>query len=138
MADVVDYTDLVLEKLRTLRTLTIYDGDVDDNPPDDRQGRVYPYAVMWPSPGTPALETITAQAGEPITLDWDFQITCVGGTRRWCQQSVVLVRSVLTNLNLGDGAGILREQVNKDLPILKDKDVTPIRYFYPLRYKALI
>ena len=125
--------DQVWARLRTLATVNVFDGEVDPNPPADADGRVHAYAVFYPSPGW--ARALLADGGGD-TLDWSFQVTSVGGDRTralWC---IDQVRGVLDGFHVTNAAGqqLIVSEAGDPGPLLRDDDVSPARFYSPLRF----
>ncbi len=123
-----------LARLKTLTTLAVYDGDVPPSPPADSQGRVYPYAVLWPASGVAPLE----QAVDAVAVgtDWMCQVTVAAGDPSWVLPAVQKVRQVLAGWSPAEGA-VLTEETPRSVTVLRDDDVTPKRWFMPLQFGCL-
>ena len=110
--------------------VTVYDGDVPAAPPADGSGRVYPYCVVWPSPGgTPSETAVHDTSG---ALDWYAQITVAAGDPTWCMQAVTVVRGATFTGPLVEGDGPLVDETPRSVTVTRDPDVTPRRWFVPL------
>lgn len=124
----------MLARLQTMAHVTVYDADVPSKPPADSQGRVYPYAVLWPSPGgAPSEGSVAGPAG----LEWVAQVTVAAGTPTWCLQAASKVRAVLAGHVLVAGDGPLVEDTPPTMPLTRDEDVTPPRWYVPLLWRCL-
>lgn len=120
--------------LDALTTVTAYDGDVPTKPPADTSGRVYPYAVLWPSPGgSPAESAAAGNTG----LDWTCQVTVAAGTTAWLLKAVDVVRAAVVGLVVSDGDGPITDETPRSMTVQRDEDVTPPRMFVPLLFGAL-
>lgn len=117
-------------RLKTLSSITVYeDGDVPSRPPADAQGRVFPYAVLWPASGAPAGESSVAGQGG---LDWHTQVTVAAGDLDWLLQASQAVRQALVGHVLVAGVGPLVDETPATLFARRDPDVSPIRWFVPV------
>jgi hypothetical protein len=125
----VDLHAAVWALLDALPTVTAYDADVPTAPPADSRGRVYPYTVLWPSPGGSPFESSLAG---PQGLDWMCQVTVAAGDPTWCLQAVEVVRAALVGAQLAPTAGPLVDETPRSRTIMRDPDVTPLRWFVPL------
>lgn len=121
------------ERLDALITVTVYDADVPAHPPADEQGRVYPYAVVWPSPGaTPPEAAVDGSTG----TDWVVAVTVAAGDVDWCLQTVTVVRRALTGDPIAPGATLV-DTTPAARTLLVDRDVAPARFYVPLEFRAL-
>ncbi len=118
--------------LDALTTVTAYDGDVPASPPAGEDGRVYPYAVLWPSPGADPTETPLGCL--PTELDWVAQVTVAAGTPTWCLQATQVVRDALKGLVLAPGASRLTDETPRSRTVMRDTDTNPPRWFVPLLF----
>lgn len=128
----------VLARLQALApAISVYDGDVPDDPPADGQGRVAPYVVLWPAPGyyphAEADAVAPAPAGE---LAWETVVTVVAGTPAWWLDAVPQVRGALVGYQPAPHAGPLREEPGMQNAI-KDTDTKPARWYSVLRLTLL-
>lgn len=137
MANPADLHTALLERLRTLTTLRVFDGDVPTSPPaEPATGRVYPYAVAWGSPGYTPEEARGLDADADGGLAWPVQVTVAAGDLTWCLHAVHLVRTALDGHVLAPGAGVLVE--DEGTPgVQPDRDTTPLRWFVPLTFRSL-
>jgi hypothetical protein len=129
----------VVVALQGLPGLTVYDGEVDPEPPvmADGTGRVKPYAVVYGSSGTPHPEEFNPLA--VVDLDWLVQVTVAGGYQPDTLQAVHGVRGLLEGRLMvlsGITCGPLT-QVNDPGPVRRDDDEVPPRYFSPLQFQLL-
>lgn len=134
--DVSALADPVWELIKAIAGVNAFDGEiVDENgnrvePPADPDGRVHAYAVYYPSAGW--AHALLACGGTD-SLDWTFQVTCVGGDRTralWC---VERVRGALSGTAI-DVAGqqlVIREETNAG-ELRRDDKFTPTRLYAPL------
>jgi hypothetical protein len=132
-------TDAVLVLLRTLPDVTVYDGEVDPEPPviDDGTNRILPYAVVYATPGQPRIEELSLVA--PTDLDWTVQVTVAGGYQPDTLQAIHRVRLLLEGRAMtvaGTSCGMLA-QVNNPGPITRDDDIQPPRFYSPLAYQLI-
>lgn len=122
-----------------LKLSRLYRGEVTDPAVlDDGSGRVKPYAVVWPSPGTPSLDA--DDAADTITsLDWLVQVTVAAGRQ---EDALAAVDRVDVRL-LGwapviDGIACsrLRPPTGYDPGSMRlDVDKNPPRHYLPLLYR---
>jgi hypothetical protein len=128
--------DALLILLRTIGTVTVFDGDVPDKPTADTSGRVYPYVVVWATPGyypSDDADTVCAQPGGELT--WPVQLTVAAGTPAWCLEAAGTVRAKIAGALLVPAAGPLRED-NSAVPVVKDTGTAPPRWYVPLLYRT--
>jgi hypothetical protein len=119
--------------------LTVYDGEVDPEPPvmADGTGRVRPYAVVYGSPGQPHPEEFNPLV--VVDLDWMVQVTVAGGYQPDTLQAIHSVRSLLEGRVIivsGIICGPLT-QVNDPGSIRRDDDEVPPRFYSPLQFQLL-
>lgn len=125
---------VTLALLAAIPTVTGYDADVPSTPPaETTTGRVYPYAVLWPSPGGEGPEPSVADLAG---LDWTCQVTVAAGDVGWCLQAVGLVRTALDRAVLAPGV-VLRDETSPLQKVRRDPDVSPPRWYVPLEFRAL-
>lgn len=113
--------------------LTVFDADVPTKPSALPDGRVLPYAVVWPSAGGAPLESPIAGA---TGLDWSCQVTVAAGDVGWCLGAIGLVRGALSGAVLAEGV-TLTDETPRSLIVRRDPDVTPSRWFLPLQFGCL-
>lgn len=123
----------LVARLRTIRTVTVYDTDVPTAPPADAQGRVYPYVVAWPAAGDPYLaeRTVTVESGR----QWIETVTVAAGNPAWVLPAVGLLRKALQMFELAPGVHADEEPTGQSVD--KDPDVTPTRWYLPTQWRAL-
>lgn len=135
MADPGVLHGAVLARLQTLTSLTIYDADVDEHPPADEFGRVYPYAVLWANPGWIPEEArglcLTSQ-----NLTWDARVTVAAGKSSWILSAIPLVRRALDGFRPTPGCPLT--ELGGAFEALKDTDTTPARWFTPLTFRTSV
>lgn len=103
-------------------------------------GRVQPYVILWPSPGTPSAEQNMADTS--VDLDWLIQITCAAG---YLADLLALVNRVDAAFYRwqpvidGYACGPFKPPTGYDPgPARLDRSVTPHRPFLPLQYRTTI
>lgn len=136
-----DLHGLVLDRLAGITSLRVYDSTVGVLPdgsrerlPADGDGRVYPYAVLWPTPDwTPGVGRDLEHDAQGA-LTWDARVTVASGDPHWTLQAVPLVRSRLDNwpVRAGNRLGELEGAVDVAL----DRDTSPPRWFVPLTFRV--
>lgn len=113
--------------------VAVFDANVPTSPPALPDGRVLPYAVVWPGAGgTPFEEPIAGAGG----LDWACQVTVAAGDVGWCLGAIGLVRAALSGLVLATGVTLV-DETPRSLIVRRDPDVTPSRWFLPMQFGAL-
>jgi hypothetical protein len=125
----------VLTILDALPTVTAFDGDVPPNPPADASGRVYPYAVLWPSPGGDPTDADLVTGG---ALAWEGTVTVAAGDVGWCLAAIDVVRGALRDRWVLDTASPLRDVTPASRTVTRDPDVRPPRWYVPLLYRCQI
>lgn len=122
-----------LAHLRLLTTMPTHNGDVPGAPRADGAGRVYPYAVLWPSPGADALEqSVTRETG----TEWWCSITVAAGDVDWLMDAVDLVRAHVDGFLVAPGATLV-DVTPAARTIQRDPDVKPARWYVPLAFRTL-
>lgn len=135
MPDVATMHSLVLARLRTLSTVTVYDGLVPEHPPAESQtGRVFPYVVLWPDAGYRPVESRVLEAGPSSDVTWRARVTIASGSPGWTLQATGLVRARLEGIDLGPWTAPLEEEVADRVDVLEDRDVAPPRFYVPLSF----
>ncbi|MEV7962410.1 hypothetical protein [Oerskovia paurometabola] len=136
MTDAVALHAAVVAVLSEVRSVTWYDdGVVPANPKADTAGRVYPYAVLYPGVGHRPAEAVAVDAQPGPELAWRTQVTVAAGTRTWCMQAAQLTRARLDHCEIAPGVTLV--EVPTGLLVQKDPDVSPLRWFVPLYFRAL-
>lgn len=135
MSTAADLHAAVWAILDALPTVNAFDGDVPSAPPADGTGRVLPYAVLWPGPGGDPADASLRGGG---ALTWDAQVTVAAGDIRWLLQAVDVVRAALADAWTAPGASPLRDVTPASRTVMRDTDVTPLRYFVPLLFRCSI
>lgn len=134
MADPVVLQAIVSTRLRALKGLTLYEGQVPGKLPQDAQGYILPYVVLYAGLGRDrAEERDLSGLADPTRGDWPFQTTCVGANPTICLAVTRDVAATLTNLPVGGG---FIKPAGFDTPLpLVDNQVTPARFFLPLQWR---
>lgn len=136
MADAVELHAAVVARLRDqVPAVTVYDGDVPKNLPADANGRVYPYVVVWDSPGSfPATEAATLGSVDYAALEWECRATVAAGDLAWLRSAAARVRKALLGYRPGSRlSGTLSDE--DTVPVTqKELDTTPARYYVPLLF----
>lgn len=126
-----------------LSGVTVYDGEVDPRPPviqknghPDQSGRVAPYVVVYPSPGTPSDEADVADTY--VDLVWTVQLTLAAGYSADLLNLIDRVDFLVYRWSPtfeGLATGRLRPPPGFDPgPIRRDDARTPPRSWVPLQY----
>lgn len=146
MTSPADLHTALVSRLRSALAgrVTVYDGDVpglkpdgtpNDPPQADGQGRVFPYCVVWSSPGAAPAEAAVHDVS--TGLDWAEQVTVAAGDPGWCLQAVPLVRAAAVGAVLVPDAGPLIDETPRSRGVLRDPDAGPPRWFVPLQFGCL-
>jgi hypothetical protein len=128
------FTAAVLTRLGEVSGLTVYDGEVPNTPPVSAEdGRVRPYAVVYPGAGAPVRGSLSGATSE---VPWAFQVTAVGGDRSRCLWAVKKVDGVLLDVRL-TVTDWSTSRITRDPgpDIRADNDVQPPRFYVPLLYR---
>ena len=130
MTTPADLHTALLARLRTAPAITVYEGTVPPSPPAGADGRVYPYAVIWPGGGGALGETsLDARAHG---TDWRAQVTVVAGDLTWCLQAIALVRAAAVGVYLATDTTPVVDDTPPSMTLLRDPDVTPTRWYLPV------
>ncbi|MCZ4497892.1 MAG: hypothetical protein JWQ74_445 [Marmoricola sp.] len=132
-------------RLAGVSGLSVYNGEIPGSPPvkmtggvADPSGRVAPYVVLWPSPGTPTREGRDL-ADTHQDLDWLIQLHVVAG---YLEDLIFAVDQVDARLHnwaptIDDvGFNGLRPPAGYDPgPSRRNDSVDPPRHWQPLQYR---
>ena len=133
MTRLADLHAEVLAALRAITTVTSYDGDVPTSPPSQPDGRVLPYAVLWPAAGgSPQERPLGGCTG---LLTWSPRVTVAAGEVGWCLDAISLVRATLADRYLAAASGYLREITPASRSLMRDVDTDPVRWYLPLEFE---
>lgn len=138
MTGILTVADAMLERLRTVDNLIVFDSHVPELTADmrDEKNRAKPYVVLYPAAGR---ATATRMCATPADLATGGQVTCAAGTPDGARWAVDKVRGVLTGWRPfpNDRASSRLTEVGGDTdPIRLDKDVpSDWRWFAPLLYR---
>lgn len=135
---VASLADPVWTLIDAVANVNTYDGEIVDSegvpidPPLDDDERVHAYAVYYPGAGFAHAQLA---CGGTDSLDWTFQVTCVGGDRTralWC---VNKIRAALTGQRIDiNGQGlVIREQGDPGF-LRRDDQVSPRRFYLPISF----
>lgn len=125
-----------IEQVAHLWPGNVFDTQVPKTLPQDVNGYIRPYVVMFAGAGMdlPDERSLTLLADLDV-IDFPFQTTCVGPTAAHARDLAYSVRLALTNLPIG--SGFVKPDpfgVRVDNP-LADNQVTPARFFMPLMWR---
>lgn len=138
MTGVLDVADAMLDRLRTIDNLIVFDSHVPELTADhrDEKNRAKPYAVLYPAGGRASSSRFCATPGD---LTAGGQVTCAAGTPDGARWAVDRVRVALTGWRPfpDDPASARLTELGGDIdPIRLDKDVpSDLRWFAPLLYR---
>lgn len=126
-----------LARLRGLTTVTVHDSRVPDRPAAGSDGRVYPYAVLWPTPGTVPDAARDLEHNPQGGLTWDARVTVASGDPTWTLQALQLVRARLEGWRPTPWS-LLAEVPTGGVTVLEDRDTTPHRWYVPLTFRTSV
>jgi hypothetical protein len=122
-------------QLRTIDSVTVFEGQVPSAPPADAgTGRVYPYVVLWGAPGFTPEEARNLEGDADGGLEWPVQVTVAAGDLTWCLGAVGLVRAALDGFRVPGGR--LAEELGGP-GVQVDEDTRPVRFYVPLFFRSL-
>ena len=133
MAEPYALHNAALALLQDIPHVTVYDGEVSDKPPADSNGRVYPYVVLWASPGFRPVDSRSLEAGTTSDLRWRANVTVAAGVAGWVLQAASAVRGALDGQVLVPFSSPLEED-GTAFNVLEDRDVLPHRMFLPMSF----
>lgn len=133
MADAHTLYNAALALLQEIPHVTVYAGKVDDKPPADASGRVFPYIVLWTSGGRRPPESRSLEADSTDDLYWRANVTVAAGDSGWVLQAATAVRQALDGQVLVPFSSPLEEDV-ATFDVLEDRDVRPHRMFLPMSF----
>ncbi len=134
-----ELTVAVFDRLDTLANLTVFKAEVPSKPPviDDASGRVGPYAVVYPTGGTPNSDVDLGDSNDD--LDWGVQVTVAAGYLEDLMYTVDQVDGLLFRWSptlAGAHVGRLHPPLGFNSgPARRDEDVSPPRFWLPLLYQ---
>ena len=137
-----DLTAAAKARLDTVADATKWLGEPDFPLPlvPGSDGRVRPYVILWPGPGTPSAEQNLTDTS--VDLDWLIQITCAAGYVDALQALVSRVDAAFYRWQPdipGYVCGRFKPPEGYDPgPARLDRTVTPHRPFLPLQYRCTI
>lgn len=112
---------------------------VPAKPPADPDGRVHPYYVLYPSPGTPSGDDDLGDTHED--LDWLIQVTAAAGHLHDLVALIDRIDAALYRWRpVVDGiacTGLKPPPGFDPGTARRDTDVTPPRMYLPLQYRTL-
>ncbi|MGQ7788201.1 hypothetical protein [Nesterenkonia sp. K-15-9-6] len=140
MRDVYSTVTDALADIQGLAPDRVFHGHVPDQVPEDSAGRVLPYVAVWPRVPVPVDDEPVNQVQSREGLAFLFQTTCVAADIfDQLYPMVDVVADRLTGLQVG--AGVVRHESSLQSSMflgggefLVDPDVSPARYFVPLRW----
>jgi hypothetical protein len=96
----------------------------------DSDGKAHAYLAIFPGPGQRDLaeKDLNGAAGARL---WRFQVIAAGGDVDRCLKAVERATTTLVGASLDDTTSPVREDGDAGA-VLKDKDVTPNRWYVPL------
>lgn len=136
MVDTEPYLAQVVQQLRTIDGLTVYDGYVPAAVPATGEF-IDPYLVVWSGLGEnpPELPACGTHDSDSVVLD--FQVTAVGATAPLTRAVAKAMTQALTNLRVGTG----KVRPNPDAftqaaPVL-DPAANPARFMLPVQWRLI-
>lgn len=140
MVTPLELHEATLARLRAIPQLggRIFDEEVK-KPAADAQGAVLPYVILWPTPGTYPDDARSAAKAWGSELDWTASVIAAGGSTQRALLAAAWVRTALAGWHaVPPPAGPLVEtQFTRPLPVQKEPDVSPARYFLPMQFGCL-
>lgn len=134
MTSILAVRDLILAQLQTQRPWwTVYDGEPDAKVPTDASGKALPYVCLYMAPSWRE-EVGESLAADPGVERVTWQVTVASGYTSTTLRAVEKADAILTGWILGGRTGPVRR--DPTVPLRIDRDVTPARWFAPLRYRA--
>lgn len=136
MVDPDTLTDPVLDALRAVPGITVYDGFVPQSVPET-DGYIDPYVVLWAGTGDEPDELPADGVQDGDSVIWDFQTTAVGATTAICRAVDTDVQAALRNLQVRTGR-VRRnpDGFNQAAPIL-DTQTSPARLMLPRQWRLI-
>jgi hypothetical protein len=134
-------TTVVDDRLKTLTGVTVYRGEVPDQPPklEDGSGRVAPYVVHYPFPGKPGPGGDLA--GESDDLEYTTQVSCAAGYVQDCEYLVDRVHQLMFRWTPSVAGVVLGQFVPPPGydpgPVRVDRTISPPRSSLPLQYRLV-
>lgn len=136
----------VIDRLRSLAgvpAVTVYDGEVPDSPPvtttggvPDAAGRVAPYCVCFPTPGSPDPNPVLSAA--PTDFLWTGQITFAAGYAadllHTLDRCVPLLHLWTPDID-GLVCGRMRTRPGTPTVVRRDDDKRPPRFYVPTQWE---
>lgn len=131
--DAVEARTEVLARLDVITGLAVYDSEVPETPELDADGRVTPYAVLYPTAGRHDRSNLAATSN---AVQWPFQVTVAGGDAQRCLWAAAAVAGALIDVRL-DIAGWTCGPITQDPGpgILRDDQPRPPRHYTPLQFR---
>jgi hypothetical protein len=94
LPEVRPIADAVLLLLQAVPHLNVFDSELPADPPLDPDGRVHPYAVLFPGGGHAFGDRINQD--QPTDMSWTCRILFVGGDRTRALWALDKIRAALT------------------------------------------
>ena len=133
-----------LQLLPGLPSVTVYRGEVPDEPPvittngqPDSSGRVAPYVVLYVLGGSPNVEPDLGESNDDLATG--LQLTVAAGYQEDLLHTVDRVHAHLFRWIPDLGAGVVSDRLRPPTgfdpgPARRDDQVRPPRFFLPLLY----
>lgn len=135
MVDVDAFRTQVLNALRTIPGITVHDGYVPEELPEDDGGYILPYVVLFAGEGGEvggaAPERDLSNRVDMDGIVWDFQTTSVGADPSICAKVARDVSLVLANLPLGNSHVVPNPDGFTVSAPVRDSSETPARFMLP-------
>lgn len=135
MVDAIQYRSAVIAALRTIRGITVYDGNVPQKVPVDAAGYVLPYVVFHGGIGDEIPERDLSGRVDMGGLRWDPRTTTVAANADICARVAQDVRRALTNLPLGTHCLLPNPDGFKQETPFPDTTITPARFMLPAPWR---
>lgn len=131
MADPTLYRAQVIAALRQVPGITVYDGHVPKELPEDANHFILPYVVLWAGAGNEIPERDLSARVDTGGLRWEPQTTSVGPTAGHAADVARAVYLQLVNLPLGTHCLLPNpDGFSQSVPQL-DPTETPVRFMLP-------
>ena len=126
--------DTVLDALRGIEDLTVYDGWVPDRVPTDAHGYVRPYVALYAGNATGTDDGGLCGLADVDAVDVRLQTTVVAASAAHLRPVTHAVTRALTNLRIG--TNVLHPDVEQHRSTVPQPDpsVSPARVFLPLQW----
>lgn len=120
----------VLALLQGITGLNVFDGELPADPPKDPDGRVHPYAVLFPGAGHGFSDRLN---DAPTTLSWTCRVLFVGGDSTRALWALDKIRAALTGARPTGGARL--KEVLDQVETRVELDVLPPRTSGAILYR---